>query len=248
GIRYVTDPLSLGRPDLIILPGSKSTIADLEWLRETGLYQAILAGYRNGSEILGVCGGYQMLGRKLFDPETGEKAEGFGLLPIDTEFLPEKMTRQVNGTVLAEPFYGAKIGGYEIHTGRSVCYENKQGEEGAFCRLRTESGSDQIEANEFFDGCTAENVYGTYVHGLFDSGELVEKMEKHFLDKRGLTESGSIEELQSGKKGKHDAGKTGGFTEKIKDFRAFQEDQYDILAETVRKNLDMGAIYREMNL
>ena len=158
------------------------------------------------------------------------------------------MTRQVNGTVLAEPFYGAKIEGYEIHTGRSVCYENKQGEEGAFCRLRTESGSDQIEANEFFDGCTVENVYGTYVHGLFDSGELVEKMERHFLDKRGLTESGSIEELQSGKKGKHDEGKTGGFTEKIKDFRAFQEEQYDILAETVRKNLDMGAIYREMNL
>ena len=233
GIRYVTESLSLGRPDLIILPGSKSTINDLNWLRETGLEQAILALYQNGSELLGICGGYQMLGNRLLDPETCEEAEGLGLLPVDTEFLSKKTTRQVIGEIAQGSFAGAKIKGYEIHTGRTTFAGER-----FFSRLRIESAGKGSES-EIEDGCIGENVYGTYVHGLFDSGELIERMTEHFMRKRGLP-------FVAAKAASTDNETERG--EKSRDFRAFQEEQYDILADAVRNNIDLKRIYRELHI
>jgi len=120
GLRYVADPLKLGRPDLLIIPGSKSTVADLDFLRESGLARAVLALVGSGTPVLGICGGYQMLGNRILDPEGVESGQvetaGLGLLPATTTFAAGKRTTRVAARVLAGdgPFAmarGEEIGG-----------------------------------------------------------------------------------------------------------------------------------------
>ena len=125
GVRYVQNTRQLGTPDLIILPGTKNTVDDLLWLRQSGLEAAILKLAERGTPILGVCGGYQMLGQQLDDPTGSESGRvqslrGLGLLPTRTVFSEQKRRTQVTATVTAEPFAWAKLTGYEIHTGRTV--------------------------------------------------------------------------------------------------------------------------------
>ena len=154
-------PAELGTPDVVILPGTKSTLDDLVWLRQSGLEAAILKLAAAGVPVVGICGGYQMLGRTLSDPEgteggtPGAVCRGLGLLPADTVFCADKTRTRVEAEALAGPFAGAKLEGYEIHMGQTRV-------EGApFCRL----------ADGRPEGCAAGHVYGTYLHGLFDSGE-----------------------------------------------------------------------------
>ena len=133
-VRYVTEVGNLGKPDLIILPGSKNTLADLRFLHESGLGQ-LISKYREEIPLIGICGGYQMMGRSVMDPlhteSELEEVSGLGILPMVTEFYPQKHTVQSTGTVLADiDFFKACTGetvvGYEIHMGRSTMDEGQK--------------------------------------------------------------------------------------------------------------------------
>ena len=163
GVRYVQSVRELGAPDLVILPGTKNTVNDLLWLRQSGLEAAVLKLAAGGTPVLGVCGGYQLLGETLDDSQGTESGHpqtlrGLGLLPTRTVFTAEKRRAQVTAAAAA-PFTGAALTGYEIHTGRTAV-------NGApFCRY----------ADGTPEGCVQNAVFGTYLHGLFDSGELTEQ-------------------------------------------------------------------------
>lgn len=168
-MRYVETPAGLDHADLIILPGSKTTMADLEWLRHLGLDAALLAHQQRGTAIIGVCGGYQMLGRSIADPEgvesTTHGASGLGLLPVDTVFQPSKTTTQSEFRAVATHGLLAGMGtaalkGYEIHMGITAADP-----ELAPFRVVRRSGQPASEP----EGAISQNgkVLGTYMHGLF---------------------------------------------------------------------------------
>lgn len=153
-VRYVKNVRELGKPDVIILPGTKSTISDLQWLRTSGLEAVIKKLNAGGTPIIGICGGYQMLGGTITDKEGAENfgtMEGMKLLPCDTEFYKEKTRTQISGTMpeitgFYQKLSNVKFVGYEIHMGQS-----------------------QRE-------CASGNVLGTYVHGIFDEDEFRSKL------------------------------------------------------------------------
>ena len=211
GLRYVEREKELGTPDFLILPGTKNTMGDLMWMRQNGLEAAVRRLWEQEIPILGVCGGYQMLGRRLSDPEGAEfggETAGMGLLPADTRFARRKITVQTEATVPAGPFAGAKLRGYQIHMGRT------ETEAEPFCVLPDGTA----------DGAVSGLVFGTYLHGLFDSGELTAALADWLLRRKGL-EPVPVQ---------------------VETHRDYQERQLDLLADTVRKSLDMAAIYRAM--
>ncbi len=215
GVRYVDDPRKLGSPDLVVLPGTKSTGGDLLWLRQNGLEAAILKLAAAGTPVLGVCGGYQMLGEAVHDRSgvehgVGGSIRGMGLLPVETTFLPEKTRTRVRGETASGPLAGARLEGYEIHMGSTQV----RGE--PFCRL--EDGRE--------DGCVRGSVWGTYLHGLFDSGELTQKLAELLCRRKGLR-------AESARAVSH---------------AAYQQGQLDLLADGVRQALDMREIYRIMGM
>jgi adenosylcobyric acid synthase len=154
--------------DVVILPGSKQTVDDLEWLRRSGLDRAVI-NHAQHSMVVGICGGMQMLGSTISDPEGFERqgsVPGLGLLPIQTTMRAEKVTRSVSGSLYGDTLFGQKITvgrllGYEIHVGETT-YEP---EARPFATLSSAKGS---EAQ--WDGCLSDDtrVMGTYLHGLFD--------------------------------------------------------------------------------
>lgn len=214
GVRYVQRARELGRPDLVILPGTKNTMEDLLWLRQNGLEAAALKLAYAGTPILGVCGGYQMLGQTLDDPQGTESGRpmalsGLGLLPTRTVFDAQKRRMQVRAAAQGELFGGARLTGYEIHNGRTEVG-------GApFCML--EDGTPE--------GCVSRNVFGTYLHGLFDSGELTGALVRMLCARKGISPTQT--QLMS-----------------MADYR---QQQFDLLADGVRQALDMGAVYRAIN-
>ena len=213
GVRYVEDLRQLCQPDIVILPGTKSTMDDLLWLRQSGLEAAILKLASGGTPVLGVCGGYQMLGTALHDPVGVERAgggsmRGMGLLPVETTFAGEKSRTRTTAAVVTGPLAGTRLEGYEIHMGRTEV----QGD--AFCIL--DGGQP--------DGCAQGSVWGTYLHGLFDSGELVEKLAELLCRRKGLQPE-AIE---------------------VVSHAVYQQRQFDVLADGVRKALDMEKIYQVM--
>jgi adenosylcobyric acid synthase len=179
-VRFVRRPADLDAADLIVLPGSKSTMADLEWLRERGCAEVITAAASRGRPILGICGGYQMLGRALHDPDGAESATahapGLGLLPVETTFARVKTTTQVvararEGAGLFGAAAGIPLRAYEIHAGRtepSVGSSARRG--GAPFAIIERHG----RATDDVDGTTSASgiVQGTYLHGLFASGPI----------------------------------------------------------------------------
>ena len=213
GVRYVDSAAALGKPDLVVLPGTKSTMEDLLWMRQNGLEAAVLKLAANGVPVLGVCGGYQMLGRNLSDPEGAERGgdlRGMGLLPCDTVFFPRKTRTRVDASVTAEPFAGAELDCYEIHMGLT-----RRSGGVPFCRL----------ADGQEDGTVLGNVFGTYLHGLFDSGALTERLAAWLLARKGLSPADAA----------------------VEDQQSYRERQYDLLAEDVRAHLDMAAVYDAMD-
>ena len=211
GVRYVERPEELDTPDLVILPGTKSTMADLLWLRRCGLEDHIrqLAGR---VPVLGVCGGYQMLGRTLSDPdgaEGGGSLAGLGLLPCETVFELQKHRTLQRAVTLAPPLEGAALEGYEIHMGRTRRLEGAP-----FCRL----------ADGREEGAAAGLVFGTYLHGLFDTGELTQRLAEWLARRRGLVP----------------------VPDRPEHYGLHRQRQYDLLAEAVRAHLDLDAIYRAM--
>ena len=151
-VRYVDSPRALRRPDLILLPGTKSTIADLRWLRQSGMEAAVLKLADSGTAVIGICGGYQMLGKSISDPEgaeagAGTEIAGMGLLDQETVFRGEKLQTQTSGRFgavegLLAPLSGMGYQGYEIHMGRSGDRPPLEGR---------------------------GRIYGTYIHGIFDA-------------------------------------------------------------------------------
>lgn len=214
GVRYVQSTRELGTPDLIILPGTKNTVNDLLWLRQSGLEAAVLKIAQCGTPVLGVCGGYQMLGEKLDDPDGSESGmpqtlRGLCLLPTRTVFTREKCRTQITATACA-PFAGAALTGYEIHTGRTTV----QGE--PFC----------THADGLLEGCVQGNIFGTYLHGLFDSGELTERLTAALCHRKGISPA----------------------TAAPIPMQIYREQQLDQLADGVRHALDMHAVYAAMGL
>ncbi|MGL4345938.1 MAG: cobyric acid synthase [Cellulosilyticaceae bacterium] len=218
GVRYVRNPKELGNPDLIIIPGTKNTIGDLNWLRERGFESLIQRYAHRGGPVFGICGGYQMLGQTLSDPygiEAGGCVNGLGLLPIHTVFEAQKTTVQVTGRFekvsgLFAPLTGKSITGYEIHMGTT---QREQGAE----QLMTLQGDEGIHV----DGTQWKNVYGSYVHGLFDEQEVAETLVRELLKHKGF-----------------DADIAHGV-----DLLSYKESQYDLLADGVRAVMDMQRIY-----
>ena len=209
GVRYVGRPSDLGEPDLIVLPGTKNTIADLKWLRESGVETALLKRAAAGTPVVGICGGYQMLGQEVSDPhgvEGGGTMRGVGLLPTRTVFEPEKHQVQVRGSLgqvggVLSALSGAPYEGYEIHMGETFGADGAQVAEPLVC-----SG----------------NVYGSYIHGIFDTRECAEALAAALLAAKGLDASAV----------------------RAHDMKAYKEEQYDKLAQAMRDNMDMGLVYR----
>lgn len=173
-VRFVSGPEGLAGAAAIVLPGSKSTIADLHWLRARGLAAGLTAAAAAGTPVVGICGGYQMLGRRILDPlgvESDEQAvEGLGLLPVTTTFHAEKRTARVEAELLADSPLGppgTPLTGYELHMGRTTP------DPGAAFLLRLweagrEGGAGQPDGAVAAGGPPATAVCGTYLHGLFD--------------------------------------------------------------------------------
>ena len=167
-VRYVRSLAELGQPNAIILPGTKSTLADLDWLRQTGLAETVSAFARSGGAVMGICGGYQMLGAQIDDPQHVEAPldtlPGLNLLPVTTEFLPEKATFQAQTTVLdgkgwLASLNGLTLTGYEIHMGATLT-------ESPWLEINQRNGGQQVQVQ---DGNISPDgkIWGCYLHGLF---------------------------------------------------------------------------------
>lgn len=213
-VRYIKSAAELKDPDMIILPGSKNTIGDLLWMRQNGLEAAILKQAAAGKTIMGVCGGYQMLGETIADPlgvETRGEVRGMGLLPVDTVFEGEKMRTRVEGTLYLGD--SLKTQGYEIHMGQSTLKEGAR---------PLQHITDSVSGKSKYDGAYADNVYGTYMHGVFDAPGIAEAVVSALGKKKGidLRTLGTV------------------------DFAQYKETQYDLLAAGLREHLDIDAIYR----
>ena len=208
-VRYIERPDELKEPDMILIPGTKSTIADLLWLRQNGLEAAILHCHDRGSLVFGICGGFQMLGSTVSDPDQVEAAgitqvKGMGLLSMDTVFRGDKVQRQTEGVLPEVPgvlhsLSGLRYKGYEIHMGRS------------------EEALPPISAGE--------NVYGSYIHGIFDEGGIAQALIADLCRRKGL----NPEEAESF------------------DLDAYKQQQYDILADAVRSGMDMDFVYKVLD-
>ncbi len=168
-VRYVREAASLGQPQVIILPGTKTTLPDLRWLRERGLEQAILAAYSAGAQVVGICGGYQMMGQSLADPlgiesNAGTVAPGLRLLPITTEFHPVKQTSQSRLQLVD----GTTVTGYEIHSGETQLLAGKP-----LGQLIERNG----QATQMEDGAISDDdrAWGCYLHGIFENDHFRQK-------------------------------------------------------------------------
>ena len=208
GLRYVESPEELGSPDLVILPGTKSTVADLLWLRQTGLEAAIQKLAARDVPVLGICGGYQMLGEELADPdrvEQGGTFRGLGLLPLRTVFETQKTRTRVQTDVRFRSDT-VSVDGYEIHNGT------------------TEATDGSGTSPELL--YAKNNVFGTYLHGLFDSGELTEAMARWLCSRKGIPYEAPAPKSHAEE----------------------QEEELTKLAAAVRKALDMDAVYEILGL
>ena len=226
-LRYVTNVSELKNPDMIILPGTKNTMEDLMWMRQNGLEAAVMKKAASGTVIFGVCGGYQMLGQRLSDPygvESEGTIAGMGLLPIETVFTKEKTRTSVSGSFsgiggLLSSLDGVKLEGYEIHMGETTLMSGAR----PLNSIRNMNEADSVTKA---DGAWMNQIYGSYVHGIFDREEITDRIVQALGEKKGV-----------------DTGEMTGV-----DYQTFKESQYEILAAGLRENLDMKRIYQIMRI
>jgi adenosylcobyric acid synthase len=173
-VRFVEEAAGVGDSDLVVLPGTKATVADLEWMRGRGLDTAIARQRARGATVLGICGGYQMLGRRIVDDIESRRGEvpGLGWLEVETVFAPRKVTRQRRGTALGE-----RVSGYEIHHGRT---ERRDGTV-PFISLDDAYGAEGEGAVD----PEAPEVVGTAVHGLFEEDAFRARFLEQVATRRG---------------------------------------------------------------
>ena len=256
-VRYVDSVRDLHHPDMIVLPGSKNTMADLKWMRENGL-EALIKKKAQDTIVFGICGGYQMLGETIRDPyqvENGGSMKGMGLLPAATELKQKKTRTQVTGTFgkisgALSGLSGKSVSGYEIHMG-STGYAGSAGDSGSIvdkeCVRQTKSRGcnessntgrngnqsrcdekgyvcsiqNEVDGGVKYDGAFSGNVYGTYVHGIFDEGTVAETLVGILAERKGVALD----------------------TEQMISYEQFKQMQYDKLADGLRSSMDMEAVY-----
>lgn len=215
GVRYAASSAQIKEPDMVIIPGTKSTISDLRWMRACGVEAAVKKLAARGKVVFGICGGYQMLGERICDAagaEGGGETDGMGLLPVRTEFAAEKHRTRVSAKALKtqgafSEMEGALLEGYEIHMGKTELLD------GAAPLLTLDNGKT--------DGCAKGNVYGSYLHGFFDAPDCREAVIQGLCAKKGIRPD-----------------------VRPFDLKAYKERQYDLLAEAVRSHFDMKLIYK----
>ncbi len=219
-VRYISDAKEFNNPDLLILPGTKNTIDDLKWLRDCGLEEEILKYASNGNPIFGICGGFQMLCKTLKDPqnvEGGGEIRGLGLINAHTIFRKEKIRTRVRGIFensggIFSALNGLSFEGYEIHMGITDA-------SGYLSKLKCSDGQEKT------DGICQDNVYGSYVHGIFDNVEILTVIIKALYKRKGLN-----------------------FNVPVKvDLRTHKENEYNQLAKVLREVLDIDYIYKIIN-
>lgn len=220
-LRYVGNREELDGANVIIIPGTKNTITDLAWLKRTGIFEKILSAVTDLSPstfhlrpiLIGICGGYQMLGEYIYDSTGIESRQknvtGLGLLPITTKFMPEKVLSQ---TTAVEIKTGIELKGYQIHHGRAI---NLNGASPVF-RVKGKKSFDGVEANE-------GRVWGTYLHGIFDN----DIFRRDFLNR--VRNNLGLKALCPSRP------------------RFSLDNEFDKLADLVRKNIDMKLLYRILN-
>ena len=212
-LEFINESNDLKNPHILIIPGSKNTISDLLYLKNNGFFEKIKDLKEKGTLIIGICGGMQILGNLIKDPNSIEsavtEAVGIGLLEIETILEKEKTTNQFSGqtkSVFLDVEMGFQLNGYEIHQGVSVG-------QGAF-----------LESNGNNIGFANGNVIGTYLHGVFDDGKLLDKILLWVNEKNGVTTD-----------------------RKIVDFAEVKEKEYEKLAKIFRNSIDMNKIYKIMD-
>lgn len=209
---YVTNAKEIEAMDMIIIPGSKNTISDMVWLKENGLESAIKKYSSEGKPIIGICGGYQILGQKITDDlevENGGEIDGLGLLPVETSLAKEKYLSQVSGrfsnpTGILSKLKDVAYEGYEIHMGET----------------KVVTGDVEEFTAEASGYCTG-NVWGSYVHGLFDNADIVKEIVEGLSRNKGLDIK----------------------LNKVMNYKDLKELEYDRLAETMREYMDMNMLY-----
>ncbi len=211
---YTTQKEELQKAHVILLPGSKNTLGDLAWLKEFGLDIVIRRCAKDGAIVGGICGGYQMLGQTIRDGET--VVSGLALLPVETVFEEQKTRTRASGMIWSAGSAGAsdpqnRVEGYEIHMGQS----RRLAEAQPFSILTDQNGTEKE------DGCVQGEVFGTYLHGLFDA----DGFRESFLQKACM--HAGIERTEH-------CGV---------DRQAYRRQQYDLLEQAVREHLDMERIY-----
>jgi len=236
------------KPHMIIIPGSKSTINDFLYIRKSGLVEEIKKQYRKGTMVLGICGGYQMLGKKITDKFRSESdmesIEGIGLLDISTEFLQDKNTYQVDfeinvnalncnndfkeayKKIVSSSVEAVRMRGYEIHMGISKKNHRKGDELIPLFKIKSR-GDTAIETNDgfvAFGSRTGSIVLGTYIHGILDNF-IFRKIILELLRKKNNIKDNSI-------------------SSDSVSYKNFKEEQYDKLADIFRENMDMKLFYK----
>ncbi len=212
-VEYYANQREMARanPDLLVVPGSKNTIDDIIKLRESKMADEIIRLHESGVPVIGICGGYQIIGKTISDPghvesET-ETTEGLGLLDITTELRESKQTTRKNGVITSDVLdlnvEGMAVAGYEIHMGESICGEDSD----IFCTLEDGRADGAVSKDK--------TVMGTYLHGIFDNDDFREALIASLKAKKGIEESERV------------------------DFAAFKDGQYNLLASAVRESLDM---------
>jgi adenosylcobyric acid synthase len=204
---YTSNPSDIDLADIVILPGSKSTIDDLYHLRRNGVAEAVIKARRRGAVVLGICGGYQMMGREVCDPDhvegDVERMPGLGLLPVTTTMSGEKQTRQV--CALCAKLGAQELKGYEIHMGATT-------------PLETPSPLLQLSDGRHDGFWVDRRCMGTYVHGILDNQPFIDYLLQPY--------AGKLQQQQAF------------------DYAAYKQQQYDLLADHVRRYVDIPAVYR----
>ncbi|WP_243259180.1 cobyric acid synthase [Clostridium sp. 'deep sea'] len=226
-VYFVSNLGQFGSPDIVVIPGSKNTLADMNFLNKTGLAQRIKAFANSGGTVIGICGGYQMLGEKIIDSKAIESAlnqvNGIGLLAVTTIFEQHKVTTRTKAVLPANTLPYIKqditIDGYEIHMGKSNLLKND-------CLLLvTERAGQKVQDT---DGAISNDgkIFGTYFHGIFDNGLLRRSLINNIRKNKGLAE----------------------LTEPIYDHIEAREKAFNRLAEHFRSHLNMEKIYEILDL
>ena len=206
---YTHDPAEIAKADIVIVPGSKNTIADMLAIKNNGMAKAIVEAHKSGKTVIGICGGYQILGSEIADPfqveGSIESIPGIGILPVSTVLQKEKTTLQCSFSFLDKNGRGV---GYEIHMGDTKVF----GPESPVTILE-DGRKDGYYLNE--------KTWGSYIHGILDNDHVIDHLLSPYTSEISQT------------------GQT---------FQEFKEQQYDMLADLIRANVDMDQIYSTLQL